>query len=536
MVLALAAGRTRAIGLGPASLVPSLRHPMVTAAALATLAGLAPGRVSTAFGTGLTGRMLLGERPCAGPTVEEYVAPSARCCAVEEASWNGSLVRLPQPPGFAARRPADVAVLIAADGPRGRAVAAGLGDGVVTARVPRHQAGPDSRQVLLTFGTVLDEGEDAACPRAVAAAGPALAAAYHAIYESKGAGGVDQLPGGSEWREAVEAVEAPRRHFAVHDGHLIALGQHDETLLARAAPLLAELDHDRNPGRHRGPAARAGPGRGHRGRLPADGPGHPPRAGRVRDRGGARRRGAGRRGGEGRMTTLVRLAKRDPGSGIDDFRSQTGVASDWSSAVRYGLRGATQAMTLPGAYRRGEPACDLIDELVFDDEASVAGCQADPAFQCAWWSPLLDAASVACLVVEEHVAKPGPVAASFVKNYELVTKRPDMDRAEFDRYWAQVHGPLAATIPTIRRYVQAHLSPGTRQRRAPRPTTASPSPGSTTSRRCGRAPPPRPTLRPGRRGELPRGRAPVRDHHRADHLPAAERRLASRRGLLLALF
>ena len=52
--------------------------------------------------------------------------------------------------------------------------------------------------------------------------------------------------------------------------------------------------------------------------------------------------------------------------------------------------------------------------------------------------------------------------ASFVKNYELVTKRADMDRAEFDRYWAQVHGPLAATIPTIRRYVQAHLSPGTR--------------------------------------------------------------------------
>ena len=58
----------------------------------------------------------------------------------------------------------------------------------------------------------------------------------------------------------------------------------------------------------------------------------------------------------------------------------------------------------------------------------------------------LDPASVACLVVEEHAAKPGPVPASFVKNYELVTKRPDLHRAEFDRYWAQVHGPLAATI------------------------------------------------------------------------------------------
>ena len=50
---------------------------------------------------------------------------------------------------------------------------------------------------------------------------------------------MDKLPGGREWREAVEAVEAPRRHLTVHDGHLVTLGKHDEALLARAAPLLA---------------------------------------------------------------------------------------------------------------------------------------------------------------------------------------------------------------------------------------------------------------------------------------------------------
>jgi uncharacterized protein (TIGR02118 family) len=163
------------------------------------------------------------------------------------------------------------------------------------------------------------------------------------------------------------------------------------------------------------------------------------------------------------MTTLVRVAKRAPGSSIDDFRRQADRACDWSAGAAYGLRGATQALTLASAYHRSEPACDVIDELAFDDEASVARCLADPAFGRAWASPLLDQASVACLVVEEHVAKPGAAPASFVKNYELVTKRPDLDRAEFDRYWAQVHGPLAATIPTIRRYVQAHLSPGTRE-------------------------------------------------------------------------
>jgi 5,10-methylenetetrahydromethanopterin reductase len=238
MVLALAAGRTRAIGLGPASLVPSLRHPVVTAAALTTLAGLAPGRVSTAFGTGLTGRMLLGERPMRWAEVAEYVRTVRALLRGEETSWNGCLLRLSQPPGFAAGLPADVAVLIAADGPKGRAVAAGLGDGVLTTRAPRDPAGDGHRQVLLTFGTVLDDDEEAASPRAVAAAGPAVAAAYHAIYESRGPDAVDKLPGGREWRAAVEAVEAPRRHLAVHGGHLVALGTHDEALLTRAAPLL----------------------------------------------------------------------------------------------------------------------------------------------------------------------------------------------------------------------------------------------------------------------------------------------------------
>jgi uncharacterized protein (TIGR02118 family) len=162
------------------------------------------------------------------------------------------------------------------------------------------------------------------------------------------------------------------------------------------------------------------------------------------------------------MTTLVRLAKRARSSGIDEFQRRAEQASDWSGGAPPGLRRATRALTLPGAYRRGEPACDVIDELEFDDEASAVRCLADPGFRRSLAGPLLDPDSVACLVVEEHVTKPGQAPASGVKNYELVTKRPDLDRAEFDRYWARVHGPLAASIPTIRRYVQAHLSPGTR--------------------------------------------------------------------------
>jgi uncharacterized protein (TIGR02118 family) len=163
------------------------------------------------------------------------------------------------------------------------------------------------------------------------------------------------------------------------------------------------------------------------------------------------------------VTTLVRLAKRAAGLGVADFQRRAEQTCDWPSTVAHGLCGATQALTMPGAYRRGEPYCDVIDELAFDAEASAVRCLADPGFRRGWsGAGLLDPASIAWLMVDEHVAKNGEVPRSFVKNYEIVTMRPDLDRAEFDRYWIQVHGPLAAMIPTIRRYVQAHLAPAAR--------------------------------------------------------------------------
>ena len=52
MTLARAAERTRRIELGTGVLIPSLRHVMVTAAAIAGLVALAPGRVNVGIGSG----------------------------------------------------------------------------------------------------------------------------------------------------------------------------------------------------------------------------------------------------------------------------------------------------------------------------------------------------------------------------------------------------------------------------------------------------------------------------------------------------
>jgi uncharacterized protein (TIGR02118 family) len=43
-----------------------------------------------------------------------------------------------------------------------------------------------------------------------------------------------------------------------------------------------------------------------------------------------------------------------------------------------------------------------------------------------------------------------------IKLVYCITKRPDLSDAEFFRYWKDVHGPIGARIPGLRRLVQSH--------------------------------------------------------------------------------
>jgi 5,10-methylenetetrahydromethanopterin reductase len=242
MTLALAAEQTSSIGLGPGVLVPSLRHPMVNAAAIATLAALAPGRVSVAVGAGFTGRYTLGRRAMRWAEVAEYVRVLRKLLRGEEASWDGAVIKMMHPEGFVPGRPiADVPILIGADGPRGYAVAKELGDGVFGAGAPPTEDGLPTWRALLAFGTVLEEGEQPTDERVMDAAGHGVAVIFHALYERGGAEGVDAVPGGPRWREAIEAVPRERRHLAIHEEHLVSVSQRDHPAVIEGAGLLAAL-------------------------------------------------------------------------------------------------------------------------------------------------------------------------------------------------------------------------------------------------------------------------------------------------------
>jgi 5,10-methylenetetrahydromethanopterin reductase len=238
MILTRCAERTSRIGLGPGVLVPSLRHPMVNAAAIAELVDRAPGRVAVAVGSGFTGRFSLGKRPLPWRQVADYVRCLKALLAGETVEWDGARIRMMQLSGYGAPRPVDVPILIGADGPKGLAVAAELGDGVFSAAVPQPDAvdAADWR-ALLSFGTVLDEGEELTSPRVVDAAGPGAVVMYHAVYERGGAAAVDGLPGGREWREAVEAHPKDERHLAIHEGHLVRANARDEPYVADLIPM-----------------------------------------------------------------------------------------------------------------------------------------------------------------------------------------------------------------------------------------------------------------------------------------------------------
>ena len=227
VTLARVAERTDRIGLGPAVLIPSLRNVLAQAMAVATLESLAPGRTVAAVGTGFTGRMALGQKPLPWATVEEYLRQLRALLAGEQVEVDGSVVQMIPPEGFVPARPIDVPILVAANGPRGLDVAKQLGDGVMT--IGSGQPEFDWCAVL-AFGTVLDDGEPPTSARALEAAGPALTVVYHGMYEANPAA-VDALPGGPEWRAALETLPEGVRHLTVHEDHLVGVTERDAPLL-----------------------------------------------------------------------------------------------------------------------------------------------------------------------------------------------------------------------------------------------------------------------------------------------------------------
>lgn len=118
--------------LGTAVLIPSLRHVVTPAAAIATIEDIAPGRLTVGFATGFTGRHALGQKkrlPWA--YVKRYVQQLRGLLHGETVEVDGALCRLMPSAGYMPSFPIEVPVFLAASGPLGRQVAKEVADGVI---------------------------------------------------------------------------------------------------------------------------------------------------------------------------------------------------------------------------------------------------------------------------------------------------------------------------------------------------------------------------------------------------------------------
>jgi 5,10-methylenetetrahydromethanopterin reductase len=243
MALARAAERTSRIQLGVGVIVPDLRTPVASAAALRSLSALAPGRVRVAVGAGFTGRFTLGLGPVPLARLEREVEDLRGLLSGRERPHveGGRPVRDMPVPG--AEGGGDAALYVSCRGERAQALARRLGDGAMTgifypgglARV-REGIGPELPLTVHAVGAVARPGEALDGPRLRAAVGPVVAVAFHAFAEQPW-----RLEGldpdlRAQARAYVDAVRdaypAERRHQHLHRGHLV------EVVLPQDGPLL----------------------------------------------------------------------------------------------------------------------------------------------------------------------------------------------------------------------------------------------------------------------------------------------------------
>jgi 5,10-methylenetetrahydromethanopterin reductase len=123
--LAVVAGATDTIQLGPCVTNFATRHPSVTAAATGTTDELAPGRVILAVGTGDSSIKTLGWKPTRLDEMRANIEIVRSLLAGETATFAGRTMEIEARP----RHP--VPVYMAASGPRALALAGELCDGVI---------------------------------------------------------------------------------------------------------------------------------------------------------------------------------------------------------------------------------------------------------------------------------------------------------------------------------------------------------------------------------------------------------------------
>ena len=162
------------------------------------------------------------------------------------------------------------------------------------------------------------------------------------------------------------------------------------------------------------------------------------------------------------------FARRKPGLSPREFqqywRTKHADITRPLTHIRHYIQSHTLLSTYgnPGMpYGNGDPPYDGMATMWFNSLEERKAGNMTPAAQAAIddQANFTELSARRFLLTNEVIQKQGVVAPASVHLVALLIRKPGMSVEEFQRYWREHHGPLAAKVPGLRRYLQNPAMP-----------------------------------------------------------------------------
>ena len=157
------------------------------------------------------------------------------------------------------------------------------------------------------------------------------------------------------------------------------------------------------------------------------------------------------------MVKVITFLKRRAGMPVPDFQRYWREQHPAVVTRLPGVRRYVQSHTLPSAYGAGEPVYDGIAEVWADNTDALRAMNRSPDYAAVQTDEarFIDRATMGILITEDHLVKDDPVPPQAVKSVVFLNRKPGLTIDEFQHHWREVHAPLTALLPGLRRYVQS---------------------------------------------------------------------------------
>lgn len=258
VVMAAAAMNTSRIRLGTGVCIPSNRIPPVTANMLATLNGLAPGRIDWGVGTGFSGRRAMGLPALSVRHTQRYIEAVGGLLARETIEWpfDGETrkIRFLNPEFDLINTTDPIACHIAAGGPRMRQITAQSASHWIAIYANQEQARADAvamddayrsaghdpdgfRKTIYVFGSLIRDGESYDSERVRKQAGPTAVMVLHNLMERQygdlGTGGIDDEALLAAYQALYDSYQPDdARYLTLHRGHALFMREDEAPLVS----------------------------------------------------------------------------------------------------------------------------------------------------------------------------------------------------------------------------------------------------------------------------------------------------------------